>query len=261
MRPIDVINDLKSHYINTDIDWEMILEHGYRCFLSSESVVLDIGAHAGRHSHVFVTEIGCAEVDIVEPLASHAQTLHDRYAEHSHVRIHQCALGHESGRTEFIFNAGAPEESGLRERRYNDPAAKTLEKLQVDVSTLDSLCANSSRLDFIKIDTEGGEVDILRGGDKTLRSLRPILSVEYGAAGYEVYGHERATLFRLAEELGYGLFDLFGNALASAEDWDECADNFYWDYFMAPKERGAEFRDLLRGQLERVDACLMRPAR
>ena len=169
------------------------------------------------------------------------------------------ALGAIEGRTEFIFNTGSPEESGLRERIYNDPSAKSLEKLQVDVSTLDSLCANSNRLDFVKIDTEGGEVDILRGGEETLRSLRPVLSVEYGAAGYEVYGHERATLFRLAEEFEYGLFDLFGNALATPGDWHECADNFYWDFFMAPRERGAEFSGLLRGQLDRVESSLMRP--
>lgn len=256
MKPLDVIDSLKTRYANTDIDWELILEHGYRCWLSSESVVLDIGGHAGRHSRVFADEIGCARVEVVEPLPGQAAYLHALHDGNPRVRVHEVALGAQRGWSSFVFNQGAPEESGLRARVYNDPSAASLEEIEVEVSTIDSLFADLERLDFVKIDTEGGEVDILVGGEKTIRRLRPVLSVEYGAASYEAYGKERITLYRLMEDFEYILFDLFGNSLATPEDWDECVDNYYWDYFAVPRKRATEFRMQLRGQIDRVDACI-----
>ena len=41
MKAIDCLNELKAEYRNTDIDWEQILEFGYRTFLSKESHVID----------------------------------------------------------------------------------------------------------------------------------------------------------------------------------------------------------------------------
>jgi hypothetical protein len=134
---------------------------------------------------------------------------------------------------------------------------KQLEILQVEVASLDRMDWKLDRLDYIKIDTEGGEVDIVLGAVETLREHQPILSVEYGAAGYGSHGKTRSTLFELATDLDYVLFDLFGHTLATAEDWDECTDNYDWDFYMVPKRRAPGFNALLSGRiLERVPDCL-----
>jgi hypothetical protein len=102
------------------------------------------------------------------------------------------------------------------------------------VQSLDRLQLRLGHLDYVKIDTEGGEIDILLGAQETLHEFRPIVSVEYGASSYTAYGKTRSSLFELAGDMGYVLFDLFGHAITTAEDWDECADNFYWDFYMVP---------------------------
>jgi len=259
MNPLDYINELKKHYINTDIDWEMILEHGYRLFLDVESTVIDIGGHAGRHTDVFVNEIGCARVLVFEPLPHHFQGLRERYQDRREVEVFDFALGEETGTSDFVFNAGSPEESGLKERVYNDPESRCVESLRVPRAMLDGWIAKLDRLDYVKIDTEGGEVDIIRGGRKIIGRFRPILSIEYGAAGYEAYGHSQDTLFDLLADLDYRLFDLFGHALATREDWRACSDNYYWDFYGVPNEAATSFSQRLSGVLERVPGCLMRP--
>ena len=175
--------------------------------------------------------------------------------------MHECALGEETGTSDFVFNTGSPEESGLRERVYNDPEARRIEILTVRRATLDSLLPTLERLDYVKIDTEGGEVDIIRGGRKLIARHRPILSIEYGAAGYEIYGHTQDTLFDLMADLDYQLFDLFGQALASREIWRACSDNYYWDFYAVPSEAAVSFSQRLSGVLERVPSCLIRPPR
>lgn len=153
------------------------------------------------------------------------------------MRVHECAIGSEPGAASFAFNAGSPEESGLRERRYNVPKAKHLIEIDVEVRCLDALCASFERLDFVKIDTEGGEMDILEGGRQTIARHRPILSVEYGAASYEAYGKTQAALYEYAQQAEYRLSDLFGTPFLSAQDWAEGCDRYYWDYLTVPNER------------------------
>ena len=58
----------------------------------------------------------------------------------------------------------ATDESEIRERRYNHPDKTHLVELEVDILRLDDLCGDWERLDFVKVDTEGGEIDILAGG-------------------------------------------------------------------------------------------------
>ncbi len=124
VRPIDFINQLKTLYTNTDIDWELLLERGYREFLSPDSAVLDVGGHAGRHAEIFIDEIGCQHVAIFEPLPQQFAALKKRYEGRSNVHLYQLALSSKSGESSFVFNMNAPEESGLRERVYNDPSGK-----------------------------------------------------------------------------------------------------------------------------------------
>jgi len=51
--------------------------------------------------------------------------------------------------------------------------------------------------------------------------------------------------------------DLFGNALDSREIWDECVDNYYWDYFAAPREQETSFPALLTGLRSKVEGALI----
>jgi len=260
MKPLDYIDELKKQYVNTDIDWEMVLEHGYRLFLDSESTVIDIGGHAGRHTDVFVDQIGCARVLVFEPLPHQFEWLRERYRQHRQVEVFECALGEQTGTSDFVFNRSSPAESGLRERVYNDPDNREVETLRVARAKLDAWTPKLDRLDYVKIDTEGGEVDIIRGGREMIGRFRPVLSIEYGAASYQVYGHTQDTLFDLMAELGYGLFDLFGHALATREDWRACSDNYYWDFYGVPLEAADSFTQRLSGIWKSLPDFAIRPA-
>lgn len=243
MLPLDIIIGFEERAIQPfAFDWECVLEQGYRRFLSPQSAVLDVGGHAGRHASVFVDEIGCRQVTIFEPLPRQRDQLQKRFTRTDRVQILPFALSSQSGRMDFVINHAAPEESGLRERLYNDPAGKRLETIAVEVTTLDALSDQiGERLDYIKIDTEGAEIDILHGAVQTLAKYKPIISVEYGLSSYTAYGHDRMTLYETATALNYCIVDLFGNPF-DREQWDNVVDRFYWDYYLIPSERTADFQ-------------------
>ena len=52
---------------------------------------------------------------------------------------------------------------------------------QVEMTSADAICAKESKIDFIKIDAEGSELDIVLGTLDTLRRSRPKLLLEFNS--------------------------------------------------------------------------------
>ena len=179
--PIDTMRRLEANYKNTDIDWEGLLEADYTVLLSGRSDlgVIDIGGHAGRHSWAIQQKLRPSNLLIFEPLPFQRQRLEELFSHDKNVTVSGFALGNQSGKTTFVVKLGAPEESGLRQRSfYNDGNNDDLERILVNIETLDRLDI-PFRVDFIKIDAEGGEIDILKGAVSLVRRDQPIISVEY----------------------------------------------------------------------------------
>ena len=224
-------------------DYEKLLSAAYRKFLGPGMVVVDIGAHAGYHLEQFLELVGpSGRVIAFEPMPSFAADLRDHYCRYPNVEVHEVALGSRSGSASFQQINNMPWFSGLHLRRIDEPADITV--IDVAVTTVDEAFADLPRLDFLKIDIEGGDVDCLRGAMKTLHRLRPITTAEYGSRSYLAYGHSKETLFEVAGEADYLLSDLFGNVVHGPDQWGNTSGTVYWDFLLLPRERLAWWEDL-----------------
>jgi FkbM family methyltransferase len=244
----DLLSHLESTNRNTDFDWETLLEANYLTLLSDRAGlgIIDIGGHAGRHSLAMKRKLNPEYLLIFEPLPEQHRMLQAVFDGERGVVVYNCALGNTTGQSDFVVKRGALEESGLRRRSfYNDRHANDVELIPVTVRMLDTINI-PFKIHFIKIDTEGGEIDILKGAAHLLHRDAPIVSVEYGPGGYDAYGYEPGTLFDLASEGGYSVFDLFGNRFGTRDEWMACVARYYWDYILIPNRTMAEFADRLR---------------
>lgn len=97
--------------------------------------------------------------------------------------------------------------------------------------TLDSVVESShlDRVDLIKIDVEGAEMDVLRSAIQTLKKFRPTVVLEYGTVTWPVFGSKPEDLRSFAESLGYQcqVYDLPGRRLrdVKATDWESTYTN------------------------------------
>ena len=219
-------------------DWEATLERTYSALLQPGAFVVDVGGHSGRHTRVFCGKVQAKKVWVFEPLPQQAAFLEQHFAQQP-VQVHRVALSSTTGTAQFVFNQQAPEESGLRRRQYNNEELAQPVTLSVQCERLDDQ-AQIHRCDFIKIDVEGAELDVLQGGRQFLARHRPLVSIEYGYPAYSVYGREPGDLFDKAQEIGYVVTDLLGQPFLSRSDWLLAVDRYYWDYLLVPQERAAQ---------------------
>lgn len=78
----------------------------------------------------------------------------------------------------------------------------------VPVNTLDGLVteAGLERLDFVKVDVEGAELHVLRGGVSVIESFRPAMLIEIEGRHTERYGYTPDDVVSWLSQRGYEMY-------------------------------------------------------
>jgi FkbM family methyltransferase len=174
--------------------------------LAWDSDCLDVGAHAGAVLRELVRLAPRGRHVAWEPLPEFASRLRTEFPA---VEVREAALSDRAGQQPFAHVVGNPGWSGLVERPT--PGAEAVETISVRSERLDDALADDVRPAFVKIDVEGAEELVLRGGLATLRRHRPLIAFEHGAGSADHYGTTPGAMHDLlADELGYEIRGLDG---------------------------------------------------
>ena len=122
----------------------------------------------------------------------------------------ELALGAEQGRAQFTHFRKLDGWSGLRRSPEISDEQGAPETIEVTVSTLDHELAGIDPA-VVKIDVEGAELDVLRGGREMLARSQPILVFEHVPSAAALYGAATEEIWELLTGLGYELSELTGS--------------------------------------------------
>jgi len=146
------------------------------------NVVFDIGAHIGIFSYFFAKQVGSAgKVFSFEPAPLTYKMLRHT-VEYNQlediVKTNQLAIADKAGELTFYIYSNSKISSGNSLSPINP--AGTPRGITVKTTSLDDFFSSQqlSRLDFIKIDAEGAELDILKGGQQIIRRYKPYITLE-----------------------------------------------------------------------------------
>ena len=197
------------------------LDHAYDVsrFLESPSnvkVIFDVGANEGQSVGQYVPAFLCAQIYSFEPFTSVYSALVGRVSKFSGVRTFQLAFGY-TNRIARIQAAALSVQNTLRNELSENCFSPDGEL--VTITTLVSFCPeqNISRIELPKTDTEGSDLQALKGAEAILRSkeIRFILTEAtlHPNDGYHT------SFFHVTEYLsgfGYYFVDLYDHAFASS---------------------------------------------
>lgn len=138
----------------------------------------DIGASNGCWSHRVSADFPQARFDLFEPLVDqipeYRQKLNWCFAQHPGFHLHQVALGAECKTTTMHIT---PNAAGSTALDMNGSAPADWRTVQVEMLTVDAAVERFglSVPQVIKIDTQGCELEILRGAEQTLPQVELLL--------------------------------------------------------------------------------------
>src|ERR1700678_2411186 len=161
---------------------------------------IDIGAHIGS----IIADVHCNDPSIrimaIEAVPEKAQNLRRKFP---FIELHNCAVGETTGEMSFFVNTRRSGYSSLGRPSSIDTEATLQTTVQVE--KLDNL-VSSTNVDAIKIDVEGAELGVLRGGIDTLRKYRPILMFESGPQADDGLGYSKEAIYDFLISQDYSVF-------------------------------------------------------
>lgn len=149
-----------------------------RLLANPRPVILDVGGNRGQYVLRLKASWPTAEIHTFEPFPKLAALLHELATmnQWEDLLVNQCLLGHAPG-TGRLFYDGNETTTASTVAGFQSNHGHSIE---VERTTLDDYIrrARLNRVDLLKIDVEGGELEVIEGAAQLLTQLRPLVLME-----------------------------------------------------------------------------------
>jgi FkbM family methyltransferase len=193
-------------------------------FISEGDTVVDVGAYIGSHTRAFssmVGDKGCVHAFEVNPSVLRLLDENVSLAKHRNIRTYGHGLGRKNNG--LFKGIGEKYNTGhfvISEYVAPEDARTGKGHEHVTVSTLDNLHIKS--VNFIKIDVEGCELDVLKGALATIAKNRPVIFCESSSLEHA------EQLFNFAKNTAYASYYIRCVAF-NENNYNLSTSNFFGD--------------------------------
>jgi FkbM family methyltransferase len=201
-----------------------------RKILNEHSTCIDVGAYRGEVLRQMLKLAPRGKVFAFEPIPESYRYISQKYKDALTYRV---ALSDESGEATFYRVIGRPARSGLRKQAYPDPNER-VETIRVSLDTLDNVIPNDVKIDFIKIDVEGAELLVLRGGERLIRASKPVIVFEHWPGAAEQFGTSTDQVYDF-------IVSHCGLRLSTMKRWLDSKESYTRDEFLDAAHSHNEF--------------------
>jgi FkbM family methyltransferase len=197
------------------------LETDLRMFGSKDfRVVFDVGANIGQTAERFIKSFENADIYCFEPIKRPFEILKMSFQDKVRVHCYNSAFGSEIGQQTIIINDDplSTTNSLIHQGRH---AKKDTNREVIEVDTIDLFLSRNqlSGIDFLKVDVEGFELEVLKGAERSLRERRiKVLLCEVGLSEENKFHISLARVLTYMEGFDYYFFGLYETELVRVDN-------------------------------------------
>jgi FkbM family methyltransferase len=206
--------------------------NGEFAFLKSQivhcSIIFDVGANEGSWTRMALALNPAAVIHSFEPLPDMYRRL-QLSAFPNNVHLNLLGLSSQPG-TRFIdVRAASFERSSAESASTSEP-----NRIPVELDTLDNYCMNHeiASIDFLKLDVEGHELEILKGAQKLIDAQRILrIQFEYSRCNIDSRVLLKDFFDFFSKTKNYSIYKILDSGLKKIPQYQHKLDNFKYKNF------------------------------
>ena len=211
---------------------------------SQKSIVFDIGANVGDYTIRVARTLGDnAVIYSFEPLKAAFNTLCTNIKGRVNVKVHNFGFGKVAARVPIYFDRSDSTLASLFPRRMDHLGVDNSKSEEIEMRTLDDFCKENkiSHIDLLKMDTEGGELDVLKGAEIMLNSAAiDIIQFEFG--GFNIASRTFFQDFFYLLTPRFKIYRVLKDGFAEIDTYKEDQEVFLTTNYMAVSKRFSKIR-------------------
>lgn len=203
--------------------------------IEAGDLVFDIGANVGEWTTHLLSVEPSLLVHCFEPVPDIFAMLQENLKEEA-VILNNLGISSIPGRATFFYYADYGALSTLHRRPELESYLKTAPTLcEVELETLDNFCQERGiyHIDFVKIDTEGNELNVLMGAKELLKNQAiDMIQFEYCSC----YLDSKTTLkevYAFLSKYGYRVYRITPFGLIEIAQWRDELETFKYSNYLA----------------------------
>lgn len=180
----------------------------FKRLFKKDFYAFDVGANIGTHTLIMSSLAGeNGKIIAIEPHPKIFGKLIENLSINriTNIQALQCALSDLSENSILYSFAEGKPNKGISSLGY---LCDNANKIKIQCKTLDEIMVEKklSKLDFIKIDVEGYEYNVLIGAKNSIQKYRPYILFEYDEANWNTLGQDLNSVKRFFSEIYYSLY-------------------------------------------------------
>ena len=174
-------------------------------------IIFDVGAYVGDTAQLYQNYFPRYKIYSFEPSFESYDYLNNRFIDNSNIDIVNQALA-SNIEIRKLYLSNFPNLNSLHKPNERSWGFEDEKYIQVETTTLDAFCSknNINHIDILKLDVQGSELDVLKGGKEILKEGKiSLINIEWQVVQLYENHHEYYKIAEFLADYDFEFFNLY----------------------------------------------------